>query len=463
MISPKNILEQTHSSLMFALPVEVRMFRLPTPTRLFVALCCLVLASMTWPHFSSIAARAASGFTPQVSLGFPAGDDWEPAIAADRYGHVYALYKHYDVAGQASCSACALHVLLQISNDRGQTWSAPRPIDPETVVGGQYDSQIVVDPVDGKTLWASFLQNAKSSIAVMKSIDFGQTWSGPTIVENLQRATDKDELAVRGSTIAVSYNAVQKIYATISHDGGQTWTTRLINSGRTQQGWSLGGGAGIDSQGNIYFTWAGYSQNGQAKGPVNLFVTESRNGGQSWTLTPIGISGAPYPCSNCGFAFLGAQMTMAIGSDDRIYLLYNSTVDQTDYAPERIYFVKSADHGATYSARQDVSLASAGVEHSFPAITTGTGSGDVRIAWTDMRTGSWNLFYRASGNGGTLWSGETQVSGFVPGHSYIAPAGFGLPYGDYFQMAVDDHGSTQLAWGEAGGYAGPGNIWAAHN
>ena len=396
------------------------MFRISIGTRLFAALCCLVIAaSVTLFHFSAASVHAATGFTPQARLGFHAGDDWEPAIAADRYGHVYVLYKHYDVAGQTSCSACALHVLLQVSNDRGQTWSAPRPIDPEPVVGGQYDSQIVVDPADGKTVWASFLQNSKSSIAVMKSTDFGQSWSGPTIVENLQRATDKDELAVRGSTIAIAYNAVQKIYASISHDGGQTWTTHLINSGSTQQGWSLGGGAGIDAQGSIYFTWAGYTQNGQAKGPVNLFVSESRDGGQTWFLMPIGVSGAPYPCSNCGFAFLGAQMTMAIDSNDSVYLLYNSTVDQTNYAPERIYFVKSTDHGSTYSARHDVSLAPPGVEHSFPAITTGASSGDVRIAWTDTRTGSWNLFYRSSSDGGASWSGETQISSYVPGYSYI--------------------------------------------
>ena len=439
------------------------MFRLSAHARLFALLCCLVLVTVTWFHFSRIAVHAATVFTPQTRLGFPAGDDWEPAIAADHYGHVYVLYKHYDVVGQTSCTSCTLHVLLQISNDRGQTWSAPSPIDPEPVVGGQYDSQIVVDPTDGKTVWASFLQNSKSSIAVTKSTDFGQTWSGPTIIENLQRATDKDELAVRGSTIAVAYNAAQKIYASISHDGGQTWATHLINSGSTQQGWSLGGGAGIDSQENIYFTWAGYSQNGQAKGPVNLFVTESRDGGQNWSLTPIGVSGAPYPCTNCGFAFLGAQMTMAIGSDDTMYLLYNATVDQTDYAPERIYFVKSTDHGASYSTRQDVSLAPQGIEHCFPAITVGTQTGDVRIAWTDTRTSSWNLFYRSSSKGGASWGGETQVSSYVPGYSYITPTGFGLPYGDYFQMAVDDHGSTQLAWGESGSYAGPGNIWTAHN
>src|SRR6266566_7168754 len=438
------------------------MFRLSAYARLFALLCCLVLVTVTWFHFSRIAVHAATVFTPQTRLGFPAGDDWEPAIAADHYGHVYVLYKHYDVVGQTSCTSCTLHVLLQISNDRGQAWSAPSPIDPEPVVGGQYDSQIVVDPTDGKTVWATFLQNSKSSIAVMKSTDFGQTWTGPTIVENLQRATDKDILAVRGLTVAVAYNAAQKIYASISHDGGQTWATQLISSGSMQQGWSLGGGGGIDSQGNIYFSWAGYTQNGQAKGPVNLFVSESRDGGQTWPLTTMGISGAPFPCSNCGFAFLGAQATMTVGSDDTVYVLYNSTGDQTDFAPERIFYAKSTDHGASYSARQDVSLATQGIEHAFPAITAGARSGDVRIAWMDMRTGKWNLFYRTSSDGGSTWNSETQVSSYVPGYSYLTPTGFGLPYGDYFEMSVDDRGGTQIAWGEAGSYAGPGNIWASH-
>jgi BNR repeat protein len=431
-------------------------------SRLLLLFVGSITVSLVITLFPMLAVHAATGFTTQARLGFPAGDDWEPALAADRFGHVYVLYKHYDVTGQASCSSCDLHVLLQVSGDQGQTWSAPRPIDPESVVGGQYDSQIAVDPVDGKTVWASFLQNGKSSIAVMKSTDFGQSWTGPTIVENLQRSTDKDILTVRGSTVAVAYNAAQKIYASISHDGGQTWATRLINNGGTQQGWSLGGGGGIDSQGNIYFSWDGYTQNGQAKGPVNLFVTESRDGGQTWSLTTMGVSGAPYPCSNCGFAFLGAAATMTIGSDDTVFVLWNSTVDQTDFAPERIYFAKSTNHGASYSPRQDVTLEAQGVEHSFPAIAVGASSGDVRIAWMDMRTGRWNLFYRTSVDSGATWSGEIQVSSFVPGYSYLTPSGFGLPYGDYFEMSVDDRGNTQIAWGEAASYAGPGNIWTSH-
>ena len=236
---------------------------------------------------------AVPRFTTQTRLGFPAGDDWEPALAADRFGHIYTLYKHYEVAGQTSCASCALHVLVQVSSDRGKTWGAPRAIDPEPTSGGQFDSQIAVDPMDGKSVWASFLQNKKSSIAVMKSTDFGVTWSGPIIAENLQRATDKDALAVRGSTVAVAFNAGQKIYAAVSHDAGATWATSLINDGSTQLGLSLAAGAGIDSRGAIYFSFDGFTQNGGAKGPVNLFVSRSGDGGRTWRLSAIGVSGAP--------------------------------------------------------------------------------------------------------------------------------------------------------------------------
>ena len=49
-------------------------------------------------------ALAASGFTPQTRLGYTSGDQWEPAIAADRFGHVYVLYPQY--LGVPGCSDC---------------------------------------------------------------------------------------------------------------------------------------------------------------------------------------------------------------------------------------------------------------------------------------------------------------------------------------------------------------------
>ncbi|MGE5222991.1 MAG: hypothetical protein ACM3PY_11160, partial [Omnitrophica WOR_2 bacterium] len=136
------------------------------------------------------------GFTPQTRLSFTVGDQWEPAIAADQHGHIYILYPQY--LGVPGCPECASPtMILQISSDRGATWSAPRVIYPQGETSGQYDAQIVVDPVDGQTVFAAWLQNGKSDTVVAKSTDFGATWS-VVVADHTNAGTDKPELAVRG-------------------------------------------------------------------------------------------------------------------------------------------------------------------------------------------------------------------------------------------------------------------------
>jgi hypothetical protein len=81
----------------------------------------------------------------------------------------------------------------------------------------------------------------------------------------------------------------------------------------------------------------------------------------------------------------------------------------------------------------------------------------------DTRTGSWNVFFRQSGDGGRAFGATKRVSSYVPGYSYLTRAGFGLPYGDYWSMAVGRDGEVDLAFGEGPNYAGPGNIWFARS
>lgn len=404
-------------------------------------------------------------FSKQSRIGFQAGDDWEPSITADRFGHVYTLYKHYAVSGGQTCKGCDLHLLFQRSDDGGHTWTTPRPIAPGPVKGGQFDSQIVVDPIDGRTVWASFLQYSNSLIAVVKSTDFGETWSPIQIVSNQPPGLDKDELAVRGNKIVVAYDDNLNTWASISLDGGKHWTSHEVFPTSNRFSISLSAGAAIDSDGNIFISWDSFdikhSNNGD--GPATVWVSKSSNYGRSWTRTVIDVSGAPFPCNNCGFAYLSSQMALRIGSDDTIYLLWNATVNQTNFAPQRIFFSRSTNHGLTYSPRVGISDAPAGVEHCFPAIAVGRNDGDLRIGWMDTRTGAWNLFFRQSVDGGEHFSIAVRISSFVPGYPYLTQAGFGLPYGDYFSMAVDVHNNTQVAWGEAPSYAGPGNQWVSHN
>lgn len=446
------------------------------PRFLFISLCVLLILSIALlfsisgraisVHAASTASQDGLQFSPQSRIGFQAGDDWEPSITADRFGHIYTLFKHYDVPNQQTCADCDLHLLMQRSDDGGKTWSSPKPVAPVAVKGGQYDPQIAVDPVDGRTVWASFLQNSNSKIAVVKSTDFGETWSPLKIVSDLPPGLDKDELAVRGNTILVAYDDNLNTWASVSTNGGKTWTTHEVFPTSNTFSLSLSAGAAIDAQGNFYVSWDSYdkahSANGQ--GPVKLWVSKSTDQGQTWTRKVIATSAAAAPiCNPCGFDYLSSQMALRIGSDDTIYVLWNSNIDGIANTPERIFFARSTDHGKTYSLPVDVSDAPAGIEHCFPAIATGAAPGDVRIGWMDTRTGSWNVFFRKSTDGGITFSKAVRISSYVPGYSYLTPTGFGLPYGDYFSMVVDEHNHTQAVFGEGPSYNGPGNQWVSHS
>lgn len=403
-------------------------------------------------------AAPPAGFSPQTRLGFTSGDQWEPAIATDRFGHIYILYPQY--LGVPGCPECfSPTMILQISNDRGATWGAPVIIHRAGATTGQWDAQIVVDPVDGRTVYASWLQNGKSDTVVAKSTDFGATWN-VVVADRTNAGTDKPILTVRGADVYVAFNHAQKIWVASSHDGGATFTAVNVNK-TGKLGWALAGGGTVTPNGAVFIAWAGYEQNGGAKGNVNVFISRSTDGGATWTNTGIDTAKAPPDCSAylCGWAYLGAQMALASDAGGTVYGLWNANA--VDKGPSRMYFAASTDGGRTWSARREVSTAPAGSAHAFPAIAAGA-AGDVRISWMDARAGAyWNTYTRRSTDGGLTWSAEADVSTYVAGYSYIAPDGFGFPFGDYYEMDIDDQGTTHLIWGEALNYNTPGSIWYA--
>ncbi len=398
-----------------------------------------------------------AGSSSQVRLGFFDGDQWEPAIASDRFGHVYILYAQY--YGVPGCEICGNPTqILQISNDHGATWGSPFPIYTAGDNTGQWDSQIMVDPNDGSTVYASWMEANKSDIVVAKSTDFGVSWTH-VIADATNAAVDKPILTVRGQDVYVSYTHTQKLYAASSHDGGQTFTqTEVKFTGKL--GWAMAGGGYAAPNGTVYMSWAGYEQNGGAKGKVNLVISKSTNGGATWTSKVVDVSRAPEKCPAdylCGWAYLGAQIVMAGDEAGNVYALSNAS--NVDFGPARTYFYKSTDSGTTWSSRVDVSTAGPNISHNFPAITA-TGNGDVRISWMDERTnGWWNTYYRSSTNGGATWAAEKDVSDYVSGYTYITTDGFRFPFGDYYEMDIDEEGRTHIIMGEGWSYDSPGSIW----
>ncbi len=414
-----------------------------------------------------IGAASPPAFTSPKRIGFAGGDDWEPAIATDRLGNVYAVWSHY--GPDPRCADCASpHTELQISRDGGVTWGRAHPLAPSST--RQDDPQIVVDPADGETVYASFMQGDKSSQYVARSDDHGVTWT-TVLVEPFNKGGDKDILAVRDGNVYLSYHAGQRIYVSASHDGGQTWTVHRPISSTSKIGVSLGSGGTVSPDGSVHFAWNGVRRNGQAKGEINLYVTSSTDGGATWRTSQVDVSEASPPCDCGGWDFWGAQMALASDADNVLYGVWNANRER--FGPNNLYFARSTDGGATWSAALNVSEARTRANEAFPAIAA-TGHGDVRIAWQDDRNGHdaggddpsarWNTFYRTSSDGGATWSDELQLSAFAPDFTYKFDEpkdGYLQPYGDYFEIDIAPDGRTHALWGEGNSYTGPGNVWYA--
>jgi hypothetical protein len=423
----------------------------------------LALFALVFVLFLAVAtqALAASNFEAQRRLGYHTGDQWEPAMAADSHSHIYVLYPQYGAV--PDCGACtAPTISLAVSNDNGLTWQASKPMLPFST--GQFDPQIVVDPVDHQTVYASWLQNHKRDVIVARSLDFGRTWSY-SWAERGQEEADKPVLAVRGPDVYVGFNHDENFLVSASHDAGQTFTTVTVNP-NAQPGSSLAGGATVDPNGNVFFSWSAYAAHEMSTRPVSIYVSRSSDGGNTWATTLLDVSSAAPECEEqgCEEGYLGAQITMTSDSSGALYALWNA--GSTNEGPERIYFSSSTTGGASWSIRANVSTAAPGVEHCFPAITAGA-SGDVRIAWMDTRAYEpghpnhplWNTYLRTSTNGGATWGDEVQLSTPARGYDYILPTGFRFPFGDFFSIAIDSEGATHAVWGEGRDYKKPGSIW----
>ncbi|MGP0021382.1 MAG: sialidase family protein [Candidatus Sulfotelmatobacter sp.] len=426
--------------------------------RALPTLLAVLLALTTAP-----AALAASSFTPQTRVGYHTGDQWEPAIAADGYGHVYILYPQYGaVPDCASCTAPSIALL--VSSDNGLSWQESKALLPFST--GQFDPQIMVDPVDRQTVYASWLQNDKRDVVVARSLNFGRNWSF-SWAERGREDADKPVLTVRGAEVYVGFNHDEKFFVAASHDAGQTFGVVQVNP-NAGPGSSLAGGATVDPLGTIYFGWTAYARRETSTNPVSVFVSRSTDGGRTWNTALLDVSSAPPECAkqSCEAGFLGAQIALASDAAGALYALWNAGA--ANGGPERIYFSSSTTEGASWSERANVSDAERGVEHAFPALVAGA-SGDVRIAWMDARATEsghadrplWNAFYRNSTNGGATWSAETRLSGPAQGYDYILPGGFRFPFGDYFGLAIDGDGATHAVWGEGRDYKSPGSIWYA--
>ena len=403
--------------------------------------------------------------TPVKFLGAPGWDserlwskhvDWEPAIAADPgAAYIYQLTTRYDVP---ACDGCAdPAIVFRRSSDSGRTWDDG--VYPAPVPGSQHDPQIEV-ALDG-TIYAAYLQGLRPGVVFQKSSDLGVSWTNPKPIrgKNGPRWSDKPWLVISddGRDVYIGFNSSDS-YVVASHNYGRTFK-RPHRTSRDSRYWFHTGGA-VAPNGEVYLAAVDYSQTYEGHSHIN--VLKSTDGGGSWSTHHVDTSREMADCPwarGCYFGFLGPSASLAMDVSGTIMIAYNA--GDVPGGAQQIW-ARTSDDGIRWSARKRISTGSTPTNSAFPALAAGPDRGDFRLVWQDDRkspTRRWNTWYRRTVDGGRSWGKTVRLSGVRSGTSYKAGDGYGFPYGDYLEMAVDGEGANYVIWREGESFDGNGGTW----
>src|SRR5207245_359798 len=128
----------------------------------------------------SNAVTARIDFSKPLVIGFAAGDDWEPDVAADGSGNVYVAWGHFGgVPGCGTCSSPA--AMIEVSHDGGTTWGATKPLNPTPNPQGNFQVDLQVAVNSAGMVFVAYL-DGKNTVA-QRSEYHGEPFTAPIDVD----------------------------------------------------------------------------------------------------------------------------------------------------------------------------------------------------------------------------------------------------------------------------------------
>jgi hypothetical protein len=357
------------------------------------------------------------------------------------------------------------------SSDSGKTWGAvdlplPPPIAGSAVDFGSdpgvawdlrgevYYSYIVV------YFSAGFAAVTGSEMAVARSLDHGHTWNATYFA--LQSAAnpfdDKPMIAVdthANSSFANRVYVAWDLTGTdhsdgdailVSHSGnhGVNFTAPVAASpstGETRKG-VIGADPVVSADGNLYVAWNDFQK-------WTLEVSGSTDGGVTFgsvhTIAKdrIGFD-ISIPAQNSRHALLYPACGASPNDSDTPAApdrLYCSWIDGNFSAGVNLYFARSSDGGATWSAPLRVTDDNpvAVHDHFNQWLAVDPVTGRIHVSWYDTRLDptrhSTNVFWAQSTDNGTTFLKNMRVT-TAPTNERTKGADFGNQYGDYEGIAA---------------------------
>jgi hypothetical protein len=214
----------------------------------------------------------------------------------------------------------------------------------------------------------------------------GADLPGPDRVWDPHLACDEDGRAYAVALSRSPAGDATLLFATTG-PSGDAWTTAdpapfgAAPRGRRRPQLALG------RPGEVYCAWED-----TRSGPIDLFCNRSLDGGTTWLAQDVRINtNAP------GTSHLSAP---ALACDDfgRVYAAWRDNRDGFD----AFYCNSSRDHGVTWGTR-DVRITGIGLGRKDVPRLVCDASGNLYLAWAELRDGSQRAFFNTSSDGGETW------------------------------------------------------------
>jgi hypothetical protein len=432
--------------------------------RLAWAMACCAGVAVACPAAGQTRPAPRPGFPALVQINADAaGNDTpneyanEPMLVVDPQApsRLFVAWNHFERPGPGALWG-HFQSAYSVSLDGGRTWWPRARLEPG-VRRANHHAAVLPVPVDG----AGFAVG--SAYVNDQTIYFGSLWFADRVGGALRGKVstpphDKPWIfadAVAGSpgfgNLYTSWNSVvnpatPNIFAR-SFTGGRTWTAP---SGMPASP-SLGSIA-VGPDGAVYVSGIVNIE------PSNLFmVARSDDAWNPLVAVPtfstvrVGLNGAVFPVAtgpNPGGPLQQVRLIVDTTTGPRrgwVYFL--TSADPTGTDPCDVFFSRSSDRGATWSAPVKVNTdAARSSSWQWFAAMDQAPNGRLDVVWLDSRDSRDNatmrLYYRSSADGGATWGTEQALS--AP-FNLTTGWGYEKKIGDYFTLVSDNLGAS-LAW-----------------
>jgi uncharacterized membrane protein len=340
------------------------------------------------------------------------------------------------------------------SSNAGATWGQSFL---NLVTGDAFMSDPTVDWTSDGTAWSMTIGiDASQTVLTMrsyKSTNAGATWTFDNTFSGSFTNNDKEQLWVDHSATSPFKDNIYVIWhpglpAVVARRTGPngSWQAPIQVSGSETTGTAIGADIKTNSSGDVF---AFYPDTGSQ----GIYVVKSTNGGASFgTPTQIATSfgsfqfAVPADASRqlLIYTTAGAYRTSSLNN---VYVAWDDLsgdagctsgggpgTNASSTCKSRIFFSRSTDGGATWSAPVKINNQSGLNDQFFPWLAVDDVNGKIAITYYDTvgdsTRASTNMYYQSSVDNGVTWSAPFKVT-TASTNETTAGADSGNQYGDY--------------------------------